>query len=96
MESAGCINPVYRLAGDVQVRKESWGLLFYAPAQHQMFFVKSGGWLYPQHFDGTWAFGRLVGEIAGQTGMSAEAVERSVLKLTLKLVEKGILTCELC
>jgi len=87
---------VYRLAGDVQVRKESWGLLFYSRDRHRLFFVRSGGWLYPHHFDGRWDTASLISDIAGRTGSPAGVVEKSILKLAGNLVENGVITHELC
>lgn len=92
----GILNMVYRLAENVQVRKESWGLLFYSQAQHRVYFVKSKDWLYPQYFDGTWTFGCLVCDIAKRMGTSAKVIERSIQKLTTPLVKSGIIVNEPC
>jgi hypothetical protein len=75
-----------RLAGGVQVRKESWGLLFYSQSRHKLCFVRSGNWLYPKHFNGTWTFKNMVDDIAGRTGTPAEIIERSMPALAQKLV----------
>lgn len=92
----GILNMVGRLADNVQVRKEGWGLLFYLPAQHRVYFVKSGDWLYPQHFDGTWSSGRLVGDIAKRLGTPVEIIERSIQRLTTHLIRKGLIVNEPC
>ena len=86
----------YRLAKGVQVRKEDWGLLFYAQGEHKIYFVQSGDWLYPPYFDGTWTFDSLVCDIAKRMESSVKAFECSIQKLTMYLVERGIIVDELC
>ena len=83
------------LAKNVQVRKESWGLLFYSPARHGVSFIKSGDWLHPQHFDGTWTFEDIAGDIAGRTGTPVEIIERTLPKLTERLKTNRIIANEL-
>ena len=90
------MNMVGRLANNVQIRKESWGLLFYSQAKHKVCFVRSGDWLYPQYFDGTWTFDSLVGDIAKRAGIPAEIIERSIQKSINHLMDKGIIVNELC
>jgi hypothetical protein len=87
---------VYRLAEDVQVRKESWGLLFYQQLRHKVYFVRSGDWLYPRYFDGSWSFDSMVGDIARRTGTPAEIIERSIQKLTGRLMDNRMIVNELC
>jgi hypothetical protein len=87
---------VFRLAENIQVRKESWGLLFYAQTQHRIFFVRSGDWLYPQNFDGTWTFDCLVKDIAGRTEAATNPIERTLRKLTDNLLKNGMIVHELC
>ena len=84
-----------RLADNVQVRKESWGLLFYMPMRHKVCFVRSGDWLYPEHFDGTWTLDSIVNDIAGRTDTSAEIIERSFPKLTNHLTKNRVIIDEL-
>ncbi|MBN1161429.1 MAG: hypothetical protein JXA17_05745, partial [Dehalococcoidales bacterium] len=83
-----------RLADRVQVRKESWGLLFYQQARHKMFFVRSGDWLFPEHFDGTWSEQGIIDDIVQRTGTTAEIVERSLPKLTKRLTSSRLITHE--
>jgi hypothetical protein len=85
-----------RLADGVRVRKEGWGLLFYAPARHKVLFVRSGDWLYPRHFDGTWTRAEIIDDIAGRTGTPAEIVERSLPRLTARLAAKEMIVDEVC
>ena len=85
-----------RLADNVQVRKEDWGLLFYSQARHKLCFVRSGGWLCPEHFDGSWTFESIISDIAARTGTPAEIIERSVPKLTEKLISNRMIVDELC
>jgi hypothetical protein len=81
-----------RLAPDVQVRKESWGLLFYRQTSHKVCFVKSGDWLYPAHFDGTWTLESIKDDIAQRTGAPAAIIERSLPKLTSHLTSSRMIT----
>jgi hypothetical protein len=90
----GILSMVGRLARNVQLRKESWGLLFYSQPQHKVCFVRSGDWLYPQYFDGTWTFDGLVGDIARRTGAPAELIERSIQKVTKHLMGNGLIVNE--
>ncbi len=81
----------FRLSRGVQVRKESPGLLFYSQAEHRIFFVASGDWLYPGHFDGTWTFDALVDDVARRGKISTEAVTPPMRTLTTRLVESGVI-----
>jgi putative mycofactocin binding protein MftB len=84
-----------RLAKNVQVRKENWGLLFYAQTRHRIFFVKSGDWLDPQYFNGTWTFERLVQDVTARTH-TADNLEHTLRKLTDNLLKNGMIVHELC
>ena len=83
-----------RLAPDVQVRQESWGLLFYLQTRHKVCFVRSGDWLYPAHFDGTWTFESIIDDIARRTGTPAEIIERSLPRLAKHLTSSRMITDE--
>jgi len=85
-----------RLADNVQVRKEGWGLLFYVQTRHKVCFVRSGDWLYPEHFDGTWTLDSIVNDIAGRTDTPAEIIERSLPKLTNHLIKNRVIINEIC
>ena len=80
-----------RLAENVQVRKEDWGLLFYSQKRHKVCFVRSGDWLYPHHFDGTWTPAGIVEDIARRTGTPAEIIERSLPGVSGQLTGKGMI-----
>ena len=83
-----------RLAADVQVRKESWGLLFYLQTRHKVCFVRSGDWLYPAHFDGTWTLESIIDDISRRTGAPAEIIERSLPKLENHLTSNRMIIDE--
>jgi hypothetical protein len=83
-----------RLAEGVRVRRESWGLLFYAPARHKVLFVRSGDWLEPGHFDGTRSAADNVEDIAARTGAPAEIIERTLSRLTARLAAERLITDE--
>ena len=82
------------LAGDVQVRKEDWGLLFYSSSRHKVRFVRSGNWLYPYHFDGSWTFSALVDDIAKRSHSSYHSITRNLLKVIDNLSTHGLLDKE--
>jgi hypothetical protein len=86
----------YRLADNVQVRKESWGLLFYSQPRHKVSFVRSGEWLSPAHFDGTWTFESMTKDISGRTSGHIEIIERTLRKLTENLAAGRMITDEIC
>ena len=92
----GILNMAYRLTENVQVRKESWGLLFYSPAKHKVCFIRSGDWLYPHHFDGSWTPDGLVNDIARRLDNPAKVVEHSLRKLTDYLIDSEMMIDELC
>ncbi|MGD1119967.1 MAG: hypothetical protein ABR886_10860 [Dehalococcoidales bacterium] len=84
-----------RLATGVQVRRESWGLLFYHQSRHKVCFVRSRGWLSPAHFDGTWTLESIAGDITRRTGTSSEKIERALPRLTEQLSHSGMLADEI-
>ena len=85
----------FHLADNVQVRKESWGLLFYRQKQHKVSFVRSGGWLFPEHLDGTWTLNGITNDIAERTGTPTEVIERSLPGLTDHLIKSRVIIDEL-
>ena len=85
----------FRLADQVQVRQESWGLLFYSQTQHRMVFVKSGDLLNPGHFDGTWAFDAVIADIVARRKASVENITGTIRKLTNNLVMNEMVINEL-
>jgi hypothetical protein len=88
-EYAGYISMIC-LAENVQVRKESWGLLFYSQPLHKLCFVRSGTWLEPEHFNGGWSLDGLADDIAARTGKSVDNVKNSLTRLTGHIIEKGM------
>jgi len=84
-----------RLAEDVQVRRESWGLLFYHQSRHKILFIKSGDWLQPEHFDGTWTLANISEDIIKRTGAAPEKVGYSLPKLTERLTARKMITDEI-
>jgi hypothetical protein len=84
----------YRLADNVQVRKESWGLLFYSQPRHKVCFVKSGDWLSPAHFDGTWTTESITEDISKRIDRPVENIEHTLCKLTRNLTAGRMITDE--
>jgi putative mycofactocin binding protein MftB len=93
--SAPVENMGLRLAEMVQVRKESWGLLFYSQTQHRMFFVRSGKLLTPARFDGRWTFETLVADVARKQPDQAKNLNATLKKLIDNLVKNGMVINEL-
>jgi putative mycofactocin binding protein MftB len=83
-----------RLAPGVQVRRESWGLLFYHPARHKLCFVRSGDWLSPAHFSGSWTMEHITEDIAQRTGASLDNINRLLPKLTQRLAKSRMIADE--
>jgi hypothetical protein len=79
------------LADNIQVRQESWGLLFYRSVPHRVYFVKSGNWLKPSHFDGSWTCTDIIFEISQRTGAPPEIIERSLSRLTDNLLKNQVI-----
>jgi hypothetical protein len=86
----------YRLADNVQVRKEIWGLLFYSQPRHKVCFVRSGDWLYPAHFNGTWTLNCIAGDISRRTASPMETIEHTLCKLAKTLTAGRMITDEVC
>jgi putative mycofactocin binding protein MftB len=85
----------WRLADGVQVRRESWGLLFYRPAPHKLYFVRSGDWLRPEHFDGSWALESIIDDISRRTSAPVEKIVRSLPRLTDRLIKNRVVSNEI-
>ncbi len=84
----------FRLADGVQVRRESWGLLFYRQADHKLSFVRSGDWLRPAYFNGSWGLESITGDIARRTGVPVEIIERSLPPLASRLADSRVISNE--
>jgi putative mycofactocin binding protein MftB len=84
----------YHLADGVRVRREGWGLLFYRQAHHKLCFVRSGDWLSPAHFDGSWTLVSITGDIAGRTGAPRGIIERALSALARRLIEDRVIVDE--
>ena len=85
-----------RLADAVQVRKETWGLLFYSQSRHKLCFVRSGNWLEPEHFNSDWSLDKLTTDITERTGKPIETVKNSLRRLAANLIKNGMVVDELC
>jgi putative mycofactocin binding protein MftB len=84
-----------RLAADVRVRQESWGLLFYRQAPHRLCFAKSGDWLRPAHFNGTWTLEAIANDVSHRTGAPPESVARALPKLAGRLIKNRVISNEI-
>jgi putative mycofactocin binding protein MftB len=84
-----------RLADNVRVRQESWGLLFYRQKQHKLCFVRSADWLRPEHFDGSWTPESIIHDISRRTGAPPEIIERSLSRLTDHLDRNQVMAHEI-
>ncbi len=81
---------VLKLAAGVQVRKESWGLLFYSQDQHRLLFVRSGNWLLPHHLDGRWTVDGIAADISHSLSRPPGAVASVLQKTVNSLVTGGM------
>lgn len=79
------------LAENVQVRKESWGLLFYSQPRHKLSFIRSGNWLEPEHFNGDWSLEEMATDIAMRIGKPIESVREPLSKVAGRLIENGMI-----
>ncbi len=77
----------FRLADYVQVRKESWGLLFYHQKRHKIFFVRSGDWLGPEHFDGTWTALTLNCDVSRRRQLAPQIIAKQLDTLMARLAD---------
>lgn len=84
-----------RLSELVQVRQESWGLLFYSQTQHRLLFIKSGQWLNPDYFKGRWTVDGLVADVVSGHPASSGDISTSLRKLIDNLIKNGMLINEL-
>jgi hypothetical protein len=85
----------YRLAENIQVRKESWGLIFYSQTRHKILFIRSADWLYPRHFDGNWTFANIINESSTRTGIPAKLIENAIRKPIDNLLTNGMVNDKL-
>lgn len=83
-----------RLANHVQVRKESWGLLFYSSSKHKLRFVRSGELLYPRYFDGTWTPEQMVDDAAARQSKPVITLQPSFRKIVKYLVDSELIIDE--
>ena len=86
---------INRLAEGIQVRKETWGLLFYSSTNHKIHFVKSGDLLHPEYFDGTQTLKDIVVDVSTRTGSSQLTVRPSLEKSFKHLVDVGLIVREI-
>lgn len=70
-------------------------MLFYRQVLPKVCFLRSGEWLIPAHFDGTWTLKRIISDIARRTGRPAEIIERSLPRLTDYLVDNRVINNEI-
>jgi hypothetical protein len=83
------------LAPQTQVRKESWGLLFYAQERHKVTFIKSADWLHPDYFTGNWDLESILEDAVSRSGKSPETITTTIQNLTAELLKKGMIRHEL-
>ena len=84
-----------RLADNVQVRQENWGLLFYHQTRRKICFVRSGDWLRPEHFNGRWTYESISQDIRRRTGAAEEKIRRALPGLTERLTAGKLITDEI-
>ncbi len=95
MTNSMCSRKMYRLADDIQVRKEKWGLLFYSQWHHRVCFIRSGNLLKPEQFEGRWIEESLTtGKVDIPQTVNKDSLDRVIGTLLRTLVSRGIVVYE--
>jgi putative mycofactocin binding protein MftB len=85
-----CRKSVYHLRDGVQVRSESFGLLFYHHAGPKLYFVPSRDLIDDSFFCGESTLGGLIGAVRDKRGWSEETAKRHVLSILHLLESRGL------
>ncbi len=85
------IDSAYRLAEGVQVRNETFGLLFYDYRGPRLYFVPCGNLICDAFFDGLAPVADLVRRHSRQMPASRERIELQIVQVLEKLENKGLI-----
>jgi putative mycofactocin binding protein MftB len=80
----------YRLCQGVQVRSESFGLLFYHYDGPKLYFVRSGDLVDEHFFAGQQSFGEIVDLLGETRGWPRETAQQQLAKLMQLLKTRGL------
>ena len=81
----------YTLAAGVQVRQESFGLLFYNYRGPRLYFVPSKDLIDVDFFNGRQSFSGLTASICKRRGWKKAEVGERIIQILTKLENKGII-----
>ena len=81
----------YRLANGVQVRKESFGLLFYDYKGPRLYFVPSKDLLTDSFFNGEKSVKDITGSLAASGEKYRKKIQERILKLLDIIEAKGLI-----
>ena len=81
----------FRLTAGVQVREESFGLLFYNYRGPRLYFVPSGDLIGADFFDGRQSVGDLIASITSRKGLAGIDISKRITMILDKLAEKGLI-----
>ena len=81
----------YRLSAGVQVREESFGLLFYNYRGPRLYFVPTKDLIDVDFFNGRQGVGGLIASICARNGWSSAAVAKRITQILAKLEDKGLI-----
>ena len=81
----------YKLAAGVQVREESFGLLFYNYQGPRLYFVPSKDLIDVDFFNGRQSFSELIASICKRRGWTKAEVGERIIQILTKLEDKGLI-----
>ena len=81
----------YRLADGVQVRAETFGLLFYNYRGPRLYFVPSQDLIDVDFFNGRQSVSGLISSICARKGWTKSQVEKKITQVLAKLEDKGLI-----
>jgi putative mycofactocin binding protein MftB len=82
---------VYKLAAGVQVREETFGLLFYNYQGLRLYFVPSEDLIPDNFFNGRQSVSELVESICSHNGWSRAKVKDRIIQILIMLEERGLI-----
>jgi putative mycofactocin binding protein MftB len=82
---------VYKLAAGVQVREETFGLLFYNYQGPRLYFVPSKDLIPDIFFHGRQSVSELAESICSHNGWSRAGVQDRIIQILIMLEKKGLI-----
>jgi len=81
----------YRLTDGVQVREETFGLLFYNYRGPRLYFVPSNDLIDVEFFNGRQSVGDLIASLCHRKGWTRAGVGERIRQILSKLEDKGLI-----